>query len=374
VIQFAAQLNATLPLVADPVVTGMEVSLDAYRSGASRAELADAGAHMYKFNTGPCEKARVQGDAGTRGQTNAFVHYRDMRDRLEDGRVLFVGDVDRPGAARCYVKTRDAGRDLAPDHWRARLEHIMCAADVPHRDIAGWRGFRFETLQKQRFTFRRLKDGLDKWSAFSASNSAQVGQKKARTRLDGSTRVFSRYTEADTELNSKVREALRSLTRRWASGPVKEVDQNGLQPEKMGERVALADVAKNPLPTASASRYPAGSNNSRQQCMLGEGLQRRDVPVTGLDQINTTSGRDAKWRYGTNVPRRISSISRTRFGPAARRVRVAADRHVRSIGEHDTADIRGPGRVQWQQGWQQCMAGAYRGILIAVALGNVLLP
>jgi hypothetical protein len=254
--EFARHLKGRLDLAADPVTVGAEISLDAYRQGASQAELAGVGAYLYKFNTGRCEKARFLGDVGTKGKVEGISHYKVVQSRLQDGRVLYVGDNGSPGAARCYVKTTNAGHDLEPGQWRARLEDILCPEDVPHRNIERWRGFRFESLQKRRFTFRKLKDDLDPALAWTLNTMAQIGEKKVRSRLDGSTRLFNTHTVADTELNSRVREALRSLSRRWAVDSSHE-REHGARSEKMGRKPAA-----NQAVSSEASEI---SNNSIRQ-------------------------------------------------------------------------------------------------------------
>jgi hypothetical protein len=228
------KLKHKFSLIAEPRVVGREIALDAYKPGATRRELAAMVAHMFKFHTKPAsENRRFQGLKGTKGFCEGPFNFPNMKSRFEEGRTLFIADVGSEEAGRFYVKTTDAGHDLPEATWRSRMELITRHRGASAKEIDSLREYRFESLMPA-FTFRKAKGGLDAFRQRSFDRSCQVGEKKLRhylVRRGSKTELptpsttpslfravkFHSGTAVDRDLNAKVRDALRELSRRWAA-------------------------------------------------------------------------------------------------------------------------------------------------------------
>jgi hypothetical protein len=215
------ELAASFPLVGTPVVTTVEIALDAYSRGmATRGDLIELTARFRKFDTTPASANRRFGGRWKGDVEPASHHATDMR-RLAEGRVLNVGNKSDSRSQRFYFKCTDGGGKpikKEKEH-RARMENTLRGEELPCQALKDWLEFDFTQLSGM-YRFRMLESNLSPTMRIVVETSPQLGerrtpeqQKRMRTR-----RLHSRLTPADTALNGRAYDALRELTRRWRAG------------------------------------------------------------------------------------------------------------------------------------------------------------
>jgi hypothetical protein len=225
VTQALAELHERFQLKAVEIVA-IEVAFDTYRKGGTLGQLAEIAADRFRFLTSaPGDDWYFYRDKGDgRRYVNTLDHRRELIRCFEEQWQL----TDRQAKSadvryHAYVKTRDADRQLLPQHHRARIEITLQGASLPFRTAEALEAFNFTALAKH-FKFRRFADNLHpaarlalmSWSKeqhgrrgkYRRPNRSQVG------RYAG-TSVFKCSTVADEELNAVVYECLRKLTRDW---------------------------------------------------------------------------------------------------------------------------------------------------------------
>jgi hypothetical protein len=208
-------LTDRFSLVAAPIITGIEVSLDAYSLDLNRAALVAMVAHWYKFQTHPVSlNRRFQGRH--KGDVEGISGLAAIERQLAAGRVIAIGNKADSLSQRLYVKTTDGGADLAPERQRARTEITMQDDGVPVQALQSWGSFKFPSLSKF-FRYRRLKQDLDAVTRWSLGSAGQIGERRSRRRRAGGTSLYGRATLADVALNARARDSLRELSRRWCA-------------------------------------------------------------------------------------------------------------------------------------------------------------
>lgn len=207
------KLEQEFPFSAPPMVSGIEVSFDAYANGASTDELAELTANFYKFNSMPVStNRRIAGR--WKGDTEGIAGHKHTVRKTDEGRVIAIGNKSDPISQRIYFKTVDNNGQALPDEQhRARIEVTLQGDAVPLTALEDWHDFKFTTLAGY-FKFRQLKDQLDPYARTGAECLDQIGERRKRSRKGGGTRLYAKVTQADTALNRKAYDALRELSRR----------------------------------------------------------------------------------------------------------------------------------------------------------------
>jgi hypothetical protein len=217
-------------------INKIELALDAYCD-----DPATQAAHFYKFMTHPVSDNRrmyrAARDLPSFGVPNNFD---SISRHLSEGWQIGIGNETDDRYQHIYFKTTDGveiigwaidaesgkpkpikrAKPLPPEEWRARNEIRLSGAALPCQTQEQWAAFRFEELA-QYFRFTKLKDNLEPLIRTMADAADQIGEKRARLRVHegrhSGTRLHSKAIQADIELNSKARNALRKLSARWAS-------------------------------------------------------------------------------------------------------------------------------------------------------------
>mgnify|MGYP000098880485 FL=1 len=207
-----ARLTHDHPLACPPEVIGIEIAFDAYFVQESRAALVSMASRFYKFSSFvTSHKRRLAG--AVKGTGKALVNVTDVNLGLDTGLNIYIGDRGSDLEQHIYVKVTDNNKRPIPvKKHRARSEVTLRGAFLPHMSLDEWRKHNF-TKEAKFFKYRELKEDLSPVVESSVSHIAQVGERRARNRRDGGTRVHSPSTVADAELNAIAYEALRKLTR-----------------------------------------------------------------------------------------------------------------------------------------------------------------
>ncbi|KVH47347.1 hypothetical protein [Burkholderia diffusa] len=211
-----------LPLDApehDPVITGIEVSFDAYARTATRDDLIDMAVRFFAFGN-------VVADYRSSGvwlngvmieKVAAVMSRHDVRRLFANDRVINIGDRDDDLTQRVYFKTKDSGEPLPEERHRARAEVTLKRTALPFKTLAAARRFEFQTLAKsgkKYFSYRKQLDGMEPLPALIHSRYAQVGMRKERRTEKRGKLLYDPKTQADTELNRLARDKLAELTKR----------------------------------------------------------------------------------------------------------------------------------------------------------------
>lgn len=215
------ELAARFPLAGIPVVTAVEIALDAYSRGkATRDDLIELTARFRKFDTTPASANRRFGGRWKGDVEPANHHATNMR-RLAEGRVLNVGNKSDSRSQRFYFKCTDDGGDPIKDEkaHRARMENTLRSEGLPCQALKDWSEFDFTQLSGM-YRFRMLESDLSAMMQIVVEASPQLGERRTteQQKRMRARRLHSRLTPADTALNRRAYDALRELTRRWRAG------------------------------------------------------------------------------------------------------------------------------------------------------------
>lgn len=210
-------LGEEYSFAAEPVITGMEVSLDAYAKGASLEALAQLTAERYRFmQTTVSGNHRYSGRRARKHDVEGIA-VKTLHSRLADGRNIVIGHRNAPLSQRLYVKTTDnAGAIRLPqERWRSRWELTLQGPEMPFRTLAQARGYRFVRLSKF-FATRQPTENLSSFERLRMAANRNPGSKREKKVL---RRWYSSQTVADSTANAVVYAALRKLTRRMNPRP-----------------------------------------------------------------------------------------------------------------------------------------------------------
>ena len=259
-------------LACPPAVTAIEIAFDARSKGATREELAELTAHLYTAQTRiVSENRRVY-----LGSAEAPPNLQSSLSRfLLEGWQIGVGNKSDDYYQHAYFKTTDHnGKPIEQSEHRARIEVTLRGAGLPCTSFNEWEGYRFETLQhpgNQRKGTKgenlfRFRIGGGVLQDLCKDRVILTGERKARNRMEGGTRLYGRGSKADKPLNDAARYALRELSRRWRLPPRR--NRGATAPEEtIGTTPAAEDMAcVNPgdsaqLSTCFDEKQATNSNN-----------------------------------------------------------------------------------------------------------------
>lgn len=204
-------LDAVHPFAATPVVTAIEVSLDAYADGATVADLAELTARRYRFmQRDVSDNHRFSGRKGRKLDVEG-IWLPSIEKHLANGRNIVIGDRLAEKSQRLYVKTTDKGGEIQLDReqWRSRMELTLRGVAVPFDTIEEGREFKFESLSKY-FATRAPRDDLESFQRMVLDRRPQPG---SRRKEPVKRRWYASSTIADGESNAIAYSALRKLSR-----------------------------------------------------------------------------------------------------------------------------------------------------------------
>jgi len=208
-----ALLTHDHPLACPPEVSGIEIAFDAYSLKNDREELVQMAARFYTCSSFMASENRRLAGA-FKGSGKALVSATDVSRGLDAGLNIYVGDRNADIGQHMYVKVTDNNKAPIPvEKHRARSEVPRSGTELPYKSLADWKNYNF-TQDAKFFKYQEKKDDLPPAIDCAVNHLAQVGERRARKRKDGGTRVHSSSTVADAELNALAYEALRKLTRR----------------------------------------------------------------------------------------------------------------------------------------------------------------
>jgi len=203
----------------DPIITGIEVSFDAFARTATRADLIDMAVRFFAFGN-------VVADYRSSGvwlngimveKVAAITSRHDVQRLLANDRVINIGDRDDDVTQRVYFKTKDNSEPLPEEQHRARAEVTLKGAALPFKTLAAARSFKFQTMTKPKtryFGYRKQNDGMESLPALIHTRYAQVGKRAERRTGNRSKLLYDPNTKADMELNRLARDKLAELTER----------------------------------------------------------------------------------------------------------------------------------------------------------------
>lgn len=206
--------------IADVQVVGVEVAVDAYPFGLTKAsEMREVAIYLRRCDCRPAsENARFAGKKGTRGAVVAANTVISLESGFREGRTLNVGDVSAPRSQRIYIKTTDCGgRPMDASEHRVRFENTLLAESFEEFGIPtefnSWSSIEFGCLGKL-FKFREMAESDEGTMRAMAERIPQIGQRRTRRRQSGGTRLYGKGTVA-SPINEVIRGKLRDLSRRW---------------------------------------------------------------------------------------------------------------------------------------------------------------
>ena len=204
-------LNEGRPFAREPLVTAIEVSLDAYVEGADQVDLGKLTAARYRFMQ--CDLSDNHRFSGRKGRKLDVegIWLPSLERNLAGGRNIVIGDRDAEKSQRLYVKSTDKGGkiELEREQWRSRMELTLRGVAVPFGTSQEGREFRFESLAKY-FATRTPRDDLESFRRMILDHHAQPGRRR-KERIQ--RRWYLSSTIADKESNAIVYNALRKLSR-----------------------------------------------------------------------------------------------------------------------------------------------------------------
>lgn len=213
------------PLATPPKVTAIEISFDAYSSGASHEEMSELTARFYKYMTHPVSANRRLYHELKGGVKAMPLQFDSLVRHVGEGWQIGIGNKTDDHYQHAYLKTTDkGGQQLEEDEHRARVEITLRGAGLPCQTLKEWECFNFTTLTKF-FNFRELKPDLDPTTRAWAEKIRQIGERKQRWRVKNDLsgysgeRLYAKATKADCTLNDQARYKLRVLSQRWQVEP-----------------------------------------------------------------------------------------------------------------------------------------------------------
>jgi hypothetical protein len=200
-------LESRFPFAKRPSILELEVSVDAQQSHRDRQAHLKLLAHYASFTTNSNANKRF---ANVKGTVEGLPQFTSSLNRMLDCKSHYIGDSTDAVSQRLYLKETNNGAELPSDEHRARIEVTLRRDAVPLGLLGDIDKFKFERLT-QYFRFRRPAEDLEPIPAlFVQIPAARIGTRQKRGRT-----LYSPWTRADIELNEKIRNALRNLSRRW---------------------------------------------------------------------------------------------------------------------------------------------------------------
>lgn len=206
-----AEVGSKLVLRPGFRIDKIELALDAYCD-----DPAAQAASFYKFAATPVSDNRRLYREG-RGTPKAVPgRFESIASHLSDGWHLAIGNKTDGRYQHIYVKrtdTQNGERRQVTE--RARFEIRLSGEALPYQAADDWKRCRFESLADY-FRQREAKPDLDPLIGGAMGAVDQVGERRVRNRREGGTRLYSKATKA-APINEAIRQALRNLSKRWAS-------------------------------------------------------------------------------------------------------------------------------------------------------------
>jgi hypothetical protein len=213
------KLKEHYALDGNPVISGIEISLDAYSKSLNSDELIE---HVIQF----CWNLANPVNGNRRFFGGQMTKAEDLQSRSRmieiikrTGGTIYIGSQneykDNPRdseSMRIYPKTTDKNKPLSPLYQRARIEITLMDEACPFKTIEEARNFDFTTIIKY-FRFRNYVDNLEGIDKIIVNATPTISEKRKRKRIGGGIREHSRLTVADTELNRIVYDRFRNLNR-----------------------------------------------------------------------------------------------------------------------------------------------------------------
>ncbi len=208
------QTRCAYGFTADPVIHEIEVAVDAYSLEQDEAQLRLLTERWFRFSKFLCsDNLRL---ARYKGEGCSTANPTILHGRLKQGFTIVVGNRDDTMRQRFYTKRTDRNEPLPVDQHRSRMEVTLRGEALPFTSMEEARGYRFEQLS-HRFGQRKLKaSGASQtalWQLVVARNVHLGAEGRYSMR-----RKFNPATAADSALNGRIRDALRSLTERLRVG------------------------------------------------------------------------------------------------------------------------------------------------------------
>jgi hypothetical protein len=211
-------LRERLPFSAEPEITAIEITFDAYfRTGSDHA-LVGMVAHLSRCHAvPPSDNRRTLDLIGKDLKAQATADKRFVLISLKHGYPVYCGNRGDSYTTRAYVKRSDkSGKiDLPPMQHRARFEVTLSGEDMPFTTLDGWRTFNFESLAKL-FRFRRWETGgmcSFRKMLLESPYAPALGKPEDPKLRAGKKRQTKKSTAADSTLQEAAYAALRKLTR-----------------------------------------------------------------------------------------------------------------------------------------------------------------
>lgn len=209
----AADIRAHIHSVGgfDLLVTGVELAVDLEPlTAAAKDAMPTMGAHLLRGLQNPMDFARF----GRRGAgIDQLQSFDAVVRQFGLGQTCYLGHRGDSHYQRIYLKRTDnGGKPLPESEWRVRIENTYIdrngLADVVDGDLT-------QVVGRGDFKFRRVVPSAEGMELLLLPRAVQLGTRASRTYR----RVFDRNTKADSVLNDRVYEGLRSLYQRWAVCP-----------------------------------------------------------------------------------------------------------------------------------------------------------
>ena len=200
------------PLEDPPVITGVEIALDAYSKYGVEEDLVRMAAHFYKYLANPVSHNRRLGSKSTSG-FSAEIWHRDVIQHFKEGDTAYIGNRHDNLSQRIYYKTTDKEVLLDQHEYRARVEITIMHDACPFKNIPEAEQYQLTKLARW-FKFRRIREQLDGLSRKVAEEKAISGLVTPMRRAGGGIRMNAKSTKADQVLGDKAYDALRNLDRK----------------------------------------------------------------------------------------------------------------------------------------------------------------
>lgn len=210
--RYIDRINDHFPLDGPPVITGVEIALDAYSKYGVEDDLTAMAAHFYKYLANPVSDNRRIG-SGPRSGFSAEIWYRYVIEHFQKGETAYIGNKHDNLSQRIYYKTTDNDAPLDQPEHRTRVEITMMHGACPFKSISEAEQYQLSNLARW-FKFRRIREQLDGFSRKVAEEKAISGLVNSARRAGGGIRLNSKSTRADRVLGDKAYDALRNLDRK----------------------------------------------------------------------------------------------------------------------------------------------------------------
>lgn len=200
----------------DIQITGVEIALDVYHAKGDRAALIGVVSHLLRHQAHPpMGEPRITGQGTCKSPTRTV----EVLDALHVGGVTIrTGPRYADHTCRYYFKDYDTVKgvkyaSLPQDKWRARFENTLVGKAAPFRTMQEWRDFKFESLSNHYFSMVMPVAAPTALVTSLQALRLQLGRRPDSFKIRPSDRrKRGACTRRDSDLNDKIRQALRGLT------------------------------------------------------------------------------------------------------------------------------------------------------------------